>query len=284
MAKIKELYKHCLTNNKPILFNNTISPIYPNLLPEVSETFFEFYFANFQKIDRIFATRYGNKEAVLLEDNTTFPSIYNDWILSANSVIVYNIYNLARLWQALLLDYNPLYNVDGKTTTHTHGKVEGLSGSDTSTNQMGAIDTTTNNGKVETSNNIGNTHTTHNDWKAAYDALTNIEADPTYVGPDPNLTVVRKVAQQDDAADAHTDIITTNPVTNTSNISQHTDTKTDNYGKTNNVDYTVEETRAGNIGVTSSQSLIQQSIELAKISFFDTVFNLISKDLTMWES
>ena len=54
------------------------------------------------------------------------------------------------------------------------------------------------------------------------------------------------------------------------------------FGKSNNVDYTVDETKGGNQGTTSTQSLLQESIELAKTSFWDMVCNTLSKELTRW--
>lgn len=54
------------------------------------------------------------------------------------------------------------------------------------------------------------------------------------------------------------------------------------YGRKNDVDYTVTETKGGNQGTTSTQQLLSEEYELAMRSFWDVVFTTLSKELTIW--
>ena len=67
--------------------------------------------------------------------------------------------------------------------------------------------------------------------------------------------------------------------TDTTTKDAKTDTNTTVYGKQNNVDYTVTEEKGGNLGITSTQSMLLQEFELRLKSFFDNLFTTISREL-----
>lgn len=261
---VKKIYDHVAANNKPLLMNPALKSAVPAIPDYIGPSFIDYYELYRPYFDRLFAFRYGSRKVMLLENNESFPAIYNDWFFTVDSIILSHIDPWSRLWAALMSDYNPLFNVDVKTTTHTEGTVEGLSGTDKTTENLDTVKTT---------NNVGNRHSTHNDWDASYDAMTFGEVHPEDPGPDPDLTVVRKTGQMDDASDAATDVSTTDDRENTVKV---------DYGKSDNVDYTVTEIKQGNQGVTMSQQLLDAEIKTRAFSFFDMLMSVLASEVTYY--
>ena len=244
MIKIKDLYKYSKDNSSTLLFNAN-SVIYPTIEGNTSN-FITDYVANSEALDRMFWVRYSSMKPVLPEEDTLAENFLL-WKDACKSVLYFYLESWARLYYALSEDYQPLWNVDGITTTRTQGKTEGLSGTDTTTyNRDQHV-------KTEVHGAKGTTDTS---YEVPFDNTTEKE-------------VGKSVASDDQYTDTYTE---------QANI----DTDTLAHGRQNNVDYTVTETRGGNIGLTSSMQLLEQEFELRKKAFWDNVFKAICKELLFW--
>ena len=93
------------------------------------------------------------------------------------------------------------------------------------------------------------------------------------------MTDYKNTSKSETNTDAIINSINTDAVTNTTTKDAKTDKNTTVYGKQNNVDYTVTEEKGGNLGVTSTQSMLLQEYELRLKSFFDNLFTTISREL-----
>ena len=248
-------------NNKPMLMSDELLSFYPTIKDNTTN-FVRYYLDHFEKIDRAFYLRYASCEPVLMDEKSTFPSIYNEWIENCNAFILYYMDSWARLFYGLNIDYNPIHNYDGVMTTTTRGKTEDTSGSDVTTLDYGQDKTTDNIGAQHSQNNLGQTKTVTSNSDVPYD-----------------MTDYKNTSKSETNTDAIVNSVDTNAVTNTTTKDAKTDKNTTVYGKQNNVDYTVTEEKGGNLGVTSTQSMLLQEYELRLKSFFDNLFTTISREL-----
>ena len=277
--------------------NDELLSYYPTIKDNTTN-FVRYYLDHFDKIDRAFYLRYASCEPVLMDEKSTFPSIYNEWIENCNAFILYYMDSWARLFYGLNIDYNPIHNYDGIMTTTTKGKTEDTSGSDVTTLDYGQDKTTLEYGKDKTTLEYGQDKTTdnigaqHSQNNLGQTKTTTSNSDVPY-----DMTDYKNTSKSETNTDAIVNSVDTNAVTNTTTKDAKTDTttkdaktdtmtkdaKTDTnkivYGKQNNVDYTVTEEKGGNLGVTSTQSMLLQEFELRLKSFFDNLFTTISREL-----
>ena len=270
---------------------------YPTIKDNTTN-FVRYYLDHFDKIDRAFYLRYATCEPILMDDKSTFPSIYNEWIENCNAFILYYMDSWARLFYGLNIDYNPIHNYDGIMTTTTKGKTEDTSGSDVTTLDYGQDKTTLEYGKDKTTleygqdkttdnigaqhsqNNLGQTKTTTSNSDVPYDMTDYKNTSKSETNTDAIVNSVDTNAVTNTTTkDAKTDTTTKDAKTDTTTKDAKTDTNRTVYGKQNNVDYTVTEEKGGNLGVTSTQSMLLQEFELRLKSFFDNLFTTISREL-----
>ena len=244
-----------------MLMNDELLSFYPTIKDNTTN-FVRYYLDHFEKIDRAFYLRYATCEPILMDDKSTYPSIYNEWIENCNAFILYYMDSWARLFYGLNIDYNPIHNYDGIMTTTTKGKTEGTSGSDITTLDYGQDKTTDNIGAQHSENNLGQTKTVTSNSDVPYD-----------------MRDYKNTSKSETNTDAIINSINTDAVTNTTTKDAKTDINTTVYGKQNNVDYTVTEEKGGNLGVTSTQTMLLQEYELRLKSFFDNLFTTISREL-----
>lgn len=241
--KIKNLFDYAQDKNYRLLFEST-GITYPTIEGNTSN-FLNDYIANAEYLDKMFYARYASMKPILPDEN--IDAFFINWKSSIQAVLYFYLEAWARLYYALHLDYNPIYNVDGETSTRTQGKTEGLSGTDATTyNRDQHV-------KTETRGARGATDT---NYEVPFDTTTEKE--------------VGKTVSSDDQY--------TDTFTEQANI----DTDSTAYGKQNNVDYTVTEVRKGNIGVTMTQQMLNSEFDLRKRSFWDNVFKAICKELLYW--
>ena len=93
------------------------------------------------------------------------------------------------------------------------------------------------------------------------------------------MTDYKNTSKSETNTDQIVNSVDINAVTNTTTKDAKTDKNTTVYGKQNNVDYTVTEEKGGNLGVTSTQTMLLQEYELRLKSFFDNLFTTISREL-----
>lgn len=228
-----------------MLMDSSISAMYP-IIEGNTSNFVDDYLLNHVYLDKVFHTKFMSKKALFV-DGAAFPSIYNEWLEECKAFVVYYLDSWARLYYALNEQYNPLYNVDGVTTTHTEGTTEDRSGQDQNNVVIGEVNATT----------ITEPNEQH----------TNDYTVPTDTG--------------DEKKTNHTSV-EIGELTSTHNEEERTNINTTVYGSKNDVDFTVTEKRQGNIGVTKSSDLLLAEWDLRKRAFFDMVFDTLSKELTIW--
>lgn len=235
---LKELYKLV---ESPFILPASISD-YPVIEGNTSN-FITSYNNQKEKYDRYFLKHYGNMSVDL--EATDTEDIVDEFKDEVLGILYVYLENWARLFYALSLEYNPLYNVDGTETTvygahtstfnegqrqHIEGAKSRTSGqrSDTSTSYTVAFDSTTEKEDGKSSDVTG--------------AQTNTEE--TYTNTDTH-------ALDTTVSQTHTDTLT----------------------------------RQGNIGVTKSTDLLRDEVKLRQeFAFFDNLFKVMIENLgCYWE-
>ena len=170
----------------------------------------------------------------------------------------------ARLYYALSLSYNPLYNVDGETVRSTTQKQRtDAYGAQSGSSVFGATSNTDNWGAVSKTDQFGNKSST---LGAHTDTQTN-----SSVSFDSSVEKETGQTQNAYAAQTNTSLEKTDHHTSLSrqdshSEAAHSDTHTD-------AAFSETETRKGNIGVTMSQQLLEAEWEFRRKSFFATIIN-----------
>lgn len=292
--KLKDIYKG-LTNNQVLLFDSAINTYYPDI--EGNESNFLTDYATLHTyIDAEFAHKFGER-VIDLEANTISDAI-TEFKGVTTGVCLINLTNWARLYYALSLDYNPLYNVDGLTTrtygarseTYSYGKDKTTSqfGATQDTMQYGATQDTTQYGATQdtteygaTSETLG-THTdTNTSYAVSFDTATEKETGKTsnVVGSQTNTSLLHTDVS---SSILHSDVASSIQHSDVASSIQHTDTnerdaRTD--GKSS-LQYIDTELRQGNIGVTKSTELLADTYKLytEHPGFWDTIFKTLAND------
>lgn len=179
----------------------------------------------------------------------------------------------ARLYYALSLSYNPLYNVDGTTTRETTQRQRtDAYGAQSGTSVVGATSQTDNWGAVSKTDQFGNksatigAHTdTQTESSVSFDSGTEKETGQTQnsIGSQTNTEAAHTDTHSELAKiDTHTGLARND----SHSENAHSDTHTDSA-------FTETETRQGNIGVTMSQQLLEAEWKFRQKSFFETIIN-----------
>ena len=195
----------------------------------------------------------------------------------------------AKLWNALQIEYNPINNynmVENETTNEIVDGDETHTGTDTSAKT--GTETTTATG-TDTVANSGTDRTTHTGTDTTEHVGTNeneVSAfnSSSYQDNEKNsidTTDTETINTTDSTTHGKTETETRNM---TDTVTHNTtDTVTHNTADTNDEtrDITRELTRSGNIGVTTTQQMLQSEIELRKWLYYQSVFNDIDTILTL---
>ena len=179
----------------------------------------------------------------------------------------------ARLYYALSLSYNPLYNVDGTTTRETTQRQRtDAYGAQSGTSVFGATSNTDNWGAVSKTDQYGNKSATigaHTDTQTnssvSFDSGTEKETGKT------ENSIGSQTNTEASYTDSHSELAKMDTHTGAARNDSHsenayTDTHTDSA-------FTETETRQGNIGVTMSQQLLEAEWKFRQKSFFETIIN-----------
>lgn len=273
--KLKDLYKGLGTSS--LLFDSFLTPFYPDIEGNESN-FLTDYATSHAVFDKAFTHKFG--ERVIDLESDTLSDAITEFRGITSGVAMLNLSNWARLYYALSLDYNPLYNVDG-LTTFTHGaQSETYSyGKDKTTSQYGATQDTMQYGATQdtteygaTSDTIG-THTdTATNYAVSFDAANEKET-----GKSSNV-----IGSQTNTSLLHTDVASSIQHSDISSSLQHTDTaerdaRSDGKSTTQYID---TELRQGNIGVTKSTELLRDAYDLYTQTkgFWDTIFKILANE------
>ena len=205
--------------------------------------------------------------------------------------VVYNMFlnKWAKLYELLSLEFDPIENynmmeeetvnrdtTDRTThtgtqgTTHTGTQADAQTGTQTNAQSGGTSTNSTGSGTSSGSGSNDSSIYGFNSSSAVgereNDSMTSATTSTTNTE---TFTTTRSDTRTDNLTNTRTDNLT--------------DTRTDNLtdAGTGTEDITRTLTRSGNIGVTTSQQMIQSSIELWQWNFFDTVFRDIDSILTI---
>lgn len=251
--------------------NSKDIPLIPKFFNTPDFNFLDDYFANYRAFDAVISTKQGSRMLLFDDDET------NDTLLLA--VPYMNKYKWSKLYATLLLDYNPIENYDRQETStrkpnlmterHYNGSEKTTySGAETNT-QTGSTDRVQSGGQSTTEK--PGTVRTHerNSFNPAEPTMeyrdsvsgSNIE-DITYK----DLTVTEKF----------------NAIQNKKDFAGRNDLKEyQNREDTETVQgQDVTESRThGNIGVTTSQQMIQSEREVASFNYVLTILNDVVNDI-----
>lgn len=233
---IKQLAKLAAESDKDLLFSDPDLYPYPTI-PDDENNFISDYADSATYYDNYFVKEYG--ERIVEYDVETDSDFLNAWIDEMFGTELIYLEAWARLYYALHINYNPVYNVEEHTSTtygehvtdnvigerkHTKGEQENTrgGGTDTSTTYNVAIDSGTEKESVKQTDIIANRTDTD--------------------------------GERIDTDDEATDTVTSN---------EHTDT----------ID------RVGNIGVKSATELLNEEIrQKQRLAFFKNVFLILVEE------
>lgn len=233
---IKELYALV---DSPFVLDDSMD--YPTIEGNTSN-FLTYYDDHSEEFDRFFVHEYGTRYVDF--DSETDEDIVTEWKDELESIQRIYLDSWARLWYALNIDFNPVYNVEEH--------IETIYGEDVTTNGYGQHVTTDNYGQKQVTN--GQRTDTATAYSVSFDAATEKET-----GKQEDVT-----GQQITTEALHVDTHTTTAVDDTITRDSHTDTVN----------------RSGNIGVVSATNLVEQEIRLrGAYSFYKNCFITIIEEL-----
>lgn len=302
MMKLKQFLMYKGLNNNDFAYLN-----------DNNETFIDIV-----GVEGLMLMKYGtlNITELLIGDSDT--ETYNNiqsMCTRFNSII--NKRKYQRMKNVMVMEYNPLWNVDGTTTTERTSNSENNETSENNTQKSGELENnrttheefnrktndSDNRGIVNTSTNT-NTHTnTEKNVSLNLDGAFNPQGDNNTVSDgNINLTnnlnslvtnnakvdgvqsgnVIDASEQSEESTDTYThqsqSLKADNYTDNSDSFSSESSDTISESGSVSRTDETTENetvSRQGNIGVTSSQQLFKEEIEVAKIN----LYQIIAEDL-----
>lgn len=177
--KIIDIYKARKENNLPLFPMGSI--VYP-VIPDNTSNFCTDYLAKFDAYDNYTARMWGQRNFDAFMSNTTSESM-DEWEDAVIASIETHLDEWARLYYALSIHYNPLWNVDGTTET-----------------VYGETHRTDEYGETKRTDTAGEKESTNTDYATAYDSGTEKETGKSTFKDDENTFTVE--------GDAHTDEFT----------------------------------------------------------------------------
>lgn len=281
--KVIDIYKYYVESvqNSGFVFPPASEMNYPTIEGNTSN-FLEDYNNNYQKFDRYFINNFGSRTYYSIFGPETDAEILAEWKDDVKSVLSVYLDPWARLYYALSLQYNPLYNVDGTTeTTYSQKQLTDSMGARSETDQIGAKDRSDIMGARSESDTIGAKETTNGarsdtsmDYSVSFDAVAEKETGKSVdlIGQQ----IINEGSQSNGhTATQYTDRHTEEMHTDTHSALAYVDTHTEGQ-------HTETVTRYGNIGVTKSTDLLEAEFEFRKLSFFNEIFSIISNELGLF--
>ena len=252
--------------------NYLATPIISNTIPINDFEFLSEYRQNSVKLDNHYMKMYGNlsldEEMEGATDTLTKTNITNE----ITNCLYAHKEQLNRIYKINNLEYNPLYNVDGTTTTTSEigERLEtNTIGEQNNTTTIGALNVTSNQGEQNNSDTEGIRHTETTNKATGYNGNTMMD-DNKSINDSNEVTNSSTIG-------AREDITSTSEQINKNKIDSKTDTI-----KHNSYTDKVTEVRQGNIGVTKSTDLIQSQYDTWKnIDFWNLLYNLIISSVTI---
>lgn len=277
---LKQIIKETPAGESFYFFDSDLT--YPSPDPETNENFIDDYQDNASNYNLYALLKRGNQVLDIDEEMFEMLEVDNaaDYTMALSKAVTDTYLNSwARLYYALSLAYNPLYNVDG-TTTKTISERERTDayGAQSGGQTIGAISASDVHGAKSKSDvwgakssTLGEHTDTQTNYSVSFDADTEKETGKTsnLMGAQTNT---ENTYTDGHTEQSYTDSHTEQARTDSHQESAHTDKHTD-------AEYTETEERKGNIGVTMSQQLLNAEWELRKKDFFATVINQMLDEL-----
>ena len=277
---LKQIIKETPTGDSFYFFDSDLT--YPSPDPETNENFIEDYQDNASNYNLYAMLKRGNQVLDIDEEMFEMLEVDNaaDYTMALSKAVTDTyLSSWARLYYALSLAYNPLYNVDG-TTTKTISERERTDayGAQSGGQTIGAISASDIHGAKSKSDvwgakssTLGEHTDTGTDYSVSFDAASEKETGKTsnLMGAQTNTEATHTDGHTEQS---YTDSHTEQARTDSHQEAAHTDKHTD-------AEYTETEERKGNIGVTMSQQLLNAEWELRKKDFFATIINQMLDEL-----
>ena len=215
-------------------------------------------------INVVMKNKYGTLPLVSEDENEISDLI--------QGILFVNQYKIVGLWDSTKFEYEPLFNVEENTTvTSVYGARNETSiyGERNETSTYGEQNHTENTGESTDTNTFGAKENTETNSVFPYDESNNAK------------NTDRKIT----SSEGYEDTVVNGAVEITRKEEAHTDTrkeeeKTDTHTSTEYTD-TVTTERSGNIGVTSTQELIQQQRKVVDFSFWNAVIDIVCREITI---
>lgn len=275
LLSVLALYHHDET-----IFDGLTLPTRPTPNPDIS--YYDFFTPN--KDDLIANILIETAELeVLYPDPDTFKTVLGYWSRKNASI-------WQKLYDTCCLKYNPIWNVDGNVTTTRQnsqtGSTEindtdektGQRNTDTEYTEDGTNTRTGSETNVRTDNLLKDTSNTNTRSVAAYDSSTwQNESKNEETGQEANTGTVQDVKTYNSVLDtAHkygTD--------NTEETWTESGSATRTVGDTKSGTESESTRRTGNIGVTTTQSMVEEERAAAQFSFYDFIIRDFKKNFCL---
>lgn len=225
-----------------------------DLLPSYIRNTYKEYHTH---IDNVILLKYGELQSAYTYDTPL--SALTDFHNYALSFLFYSEYKYKTLLATTQLDYNPIWNVEGtETITKSGSDTYVINEKNNTTETFGEENITTNYGKEKSVNNIGEIDNTTTDFTTPYDSASDL--------------LLRN--KTDNNTTARTDTIEKDSKIDSTTVDERINTSENNKGGTNTTEYntTITTERQGNIGVTSTQHLINEERQVALFNIYDEIF------------
>lgn len=281
--KVIDLYKYYegTTHNSGFVLPPANAVTYPTIEGNTSN-FLTDYNSAYQKFDRYFINNFGSRTYYSIFDPDTDAETLANWNDDIKAILSVYLDSWARLYYALSLQYNPLYNVDGTTeTTYSQKTLTDNMGARSETDQIGAKDRSDIMGARSETDTIGAKETTNGarsdtstDYSVSFDSATEKETGKSVDGI--GQQIINEGSQSNGhTATTYTDRHTEEQHTDTHSALAYIDTHTEGQ-------HTETVTRYGNIGVTKSSELLESEFEIRKRNFFHEIFVILSHELGLY--
>lgn len=247
---IKNLKKQS-PSNVPFIFDNTLKAIYPTVAEGDTSNFINDYQTNYALFDQYFIHEFGQR-VFEDEDSESASDLLTAWHNEVNSTGIIYLNAWARLYYALSLEYNPIYNIDGTTTT-VYGE---RAGGNTKGEEQDILNYAAKGGS--------NTYAAHLDTQTNYDMAydSNTERESS-----------KSTSDNPERIDEWSEDSREDTVTNGERIdSWSEDERTDTI------------TKKGNQGITMTQQMLEAEWSLRQKAFFKNVFKVLVEEIGLfWE-
>lgn len=245
---------------------NEVFEIYENVFPTITELENiednEWYLRIKEYFDEFSQLNYADR--IINRKFETMSGVYSYIQRKIRLNLLVNIYKYSKTYETTVLEYNPLWNVDGTEIREVEREKDGTNTDNyNEQNELKKTGTITN-AKTGNDKNEERGNSTNIQSKTTMDSSTFYETEKNVESPNiDNTTLYNSTNTQ---------------TNNTSDIDKHTGSKSNTYGEQGSEKETL--TRQGNIGVTKTTELLTEQRKLVDFSFIEWAVHQIVNDFT----